>query len=188
MTRLFSALLLSSLSLLPQASLAETEFYGGVGVGYSTFQVDAINFEGSAVAVRQFMGLNYGDYVGLEFGYVDFGTVNDQVLLDPQTGGINDAIKTWGYELALIGRYPLNGELDAFGKVGMLRWDSESTLETFPLPTKQDGDDLIWGVGLDFRGAGPFHVRVAADFVDIDFASSWWVLTASAYYAIPFAR
>ncbi len=188
MTRLFSALLLSFLSLLSQASFAETEFYGGVGIGYSTFQVDSIDFEGAAVAVRQFIGVNYGDYVGLELGYIDFGTVNDQVLLEQGTGSINDSIESWGYELALIGRYPLNQELDAFGKVGMLRWDSESTLETFPLATKQDGDDLIWGVGLDFRGSGRFHARIAADVVDIDFASSWWVLTASAYYAIPFGR
>jgi OOP family OmpA-OmpF porin len=195
MTRLFSVLLLSSLSLLPQAAFAETEIYGGVGVGYSTFQTDStfqgepIDFEGSAVAVRQFIGLNYGDYVGLEFGYVDFGTVNDQVkLVEQGTGSVNDAIESWGYELALIGRYPLNQELDAFGKVGMLRWDSEETLETFPLPTKVDGDDMVWGFGLDFRGSNRFHARVQADFVDIDFASSWWALTASAYYAIPFGR
>jgi OOP family OmpA-OmpF porin len=188
MTRLFSVLLLSVLSLLPQASIADSEIYGGVGVGYSTFQIDSIDFEGSAVAVRQFIGLNYGDYVGVELGYVDFGTVNDQVLLEQGAGGINYAVDSWGYELALIGRYPINQELDAFGKVGMLRWDSESTPETFPLPTKQDGDDMIWGIGLDFRGSGRFNARLQADFVDIDFASSWWVLTASAYYAIPFGR
>ena len=188
MTRLFSVLLLSFLSLLPRASFAESEIYGGVGVGYSTFKVDSIKFEGSAVAIREFIGANYGDYVGLELGYVDFGTVNDQVLLEQGTGSINDGIKTWGYELALIGRYPLNQELDAFGKVGMLRWDSESTLETFPAPTKQDGDDMVWGIGLDFRGSGRFNVRIQADFVDIDFASSWWVLTGSVYYAIPLAR
>jgi len=188
MTRLFSVLLLSLLSLLPRASLAESEIYGGFGVGYSTFQVDSIKFEGAAVATRQFIGLNYGDYVGVETGYVDFGTVNDQILPEQGTGSINNGIKTWGYELAVIGRYPINRELDAFGRVGVLRWDSESTLETFPLPTKQDGDDMIWGIGLDFRGAGRFSARVQADFVDIGFASSWWTLTASAYYAIPFGR
>ncbi|MDP2324580.1 MAG: outer membrane beta-barrel protein [Gammaproteobacteria bacterium] len=188
MTRLFPVLLLLFSLLLPQASRAETEFYGGVGVGYSTFQIDPIDFEGAAVAVRQFVGLNYGQYVGLELGYIDFGTVNDQVVLEPGSGSINDSIESWGYELALVGRYPLNEELDAFGKVGMLRWDSESTLETFPLASKVDGDDMIWGVGLDFRGAGRFHARIQADFVDIEFADSWWVLTASAYYAIPFGR
>jgi hypothetical protein len=189
MTRLFPVLLLLvSLLLLPQVSRAETELYGGVGVGYSTFQIDPIDFEGAAVAVRQFIGLNYGNYVGLELGYLDFGTVNDQVVLEQGSGSINDGIETWGYEVALIGRYPLNEELDAFGRVGMLRWDSESTLETFPLPTKVDGDDMIWGLGLDFRGSGRFHARVQADFVSIEFADSWWVLTASAYYAIPFGR
>lgn len=188
MTRLLKALLLSSLALIAQASLAETEVYGGVGVGYSTFQIDAIDFEGADVAVRQFLGLNYGDYVGLEFGYVNFGTVDDEVVLDAVEGSINNSIESWGYELAVIGRYPINQELDAFGKVGLVRWDSESTLENFPLATKQDGDDLIWGIGLDFRGSGRFHARIQADFLDIGFADSWWTLTASAYYAIPLGR
>jgi hypothetical protein len=31
-------------------------------------------------------------------------------------------------------------------------------------------------------------MRVQADFVDIAFGNSWWVLTASAYYAIPLGR
>jgi len=192
MTRLLSVLL-CVLSLLPQASFAETEVYGGVGVGYSTFQADAtfrgdpINFEGADVAVRQFVGFNYGEYAGVEIGYVDFGTVNDRVVVAPGESA-NDAINTWGYELALVGRYPLNQELDAFGRVGMIRWDSEETLETYPLPNKKDGDDLVWGIGLDFRGSGRFSVRVQADFMDIDFGSSWWVLTASAYYAIPLGR
>jgi hypothetical protein len=192
MTRFFSVLL-SVVLLLPQASLAETEVYGGIGVGYSTFQADAtfqgdpINFEGEDVAVRQFVGLTYGDYAGVEIGYVDFGTVNDRVVVQPGVSA-NDAIKTWGYELALVGRYPLNQELGAFGRVGMIRWDSEETLETYPLPSKQDGDDLIWGIGLDFRGSGRFSMRVQADFVDIAFGNSWWVLTASAYYAIPLGR
>ena len=186
MNRHFSVLL-SVVSLLPLASYAETEVYGGVGVGYSTFQVDALNLEGEDVAVRQFIGLNYGDYAGIEIGYVDFGTVSDQVLLEPGVSA-NDSIQTEGYELALVGRYPLNQELDAFGRVGIIRWDSEATLDTYPLPVTQDGDDLIWGIGLDFRGSGRFSVRVQADFVDIDFASSWWVLTASAYYAIPLGR
>jgi hypothetical protein len=88
----------------------------------------------------------------------------------------------------VLGRYPLNEELDAFAKVGLIRWDSKSTLETFPVATKIDGDDMLWGLGLDFRGSGRFHARIQTDFMSIDFADSWWVLNASVYYAIPFGR
>jgi OOP family OmpA-OmpF porin len=186
MTRLMLALLI--LAMVPQTLRAESEIYGGAGIGYSTFGVDATDFEDSGLATRQFLGLRYGRFVGLEVGYLNFGTANDQVADPSGSGTLNEGIKTWGYDLSVVGRYPLNEELAAFGKVGILRWDSEDTLEPVPLPNKTDGDDLIFGVGLDFRGSGRVHIRVEAELVDIAFANSWWVLTTSVMYGIPFAR
>ncbi|MEO7387332.1 MAG: outer membrane beta-barrel protein [Gammaproteobacteria bacterium] len=181
-------LVLVSLLLSTPARSAEMELYGGIGLGYSTFSVDDINFEGTSLANRQFIGFNYGDYVGVELTYIDFGTVNDRVSLVPGEPSINDGIETQGYDFSVVGRYPLNDELSAFGKLGVIRWDSEVTLETFPLPTKFDGDDLTWGIGLDFIGSGPVRVRVEGDFVNIDLADSWWVLNASIIYAFKFGR
>mgnify|MGYP001212165335 CR=1 FL=1 len=189
MTRLLMALLvLPILTVVPGTLRAESEFYGGAGIGYSTFGVDATGFEDSGLATRQFVGLRYGRFVGIEVGYIDFGKANDQVANEFGSGTINEGIETWGYDLSLVGRYPLNEELAAFGKFGILRWDSEDTLEPVPLPNKTDGDDLIAGVGLDFRGSGRVHIRVEAELVDIAFANSWWVLTTSVMYGIPFAR
>jgi len=187
MPALAALLALACLSLVPPALRAETELYGGIGIGYSTFQVDPIDFEGSDFATRQFLGFTWGDYIGVETGYINFGTVNDKVALQQGQQSLNDAIETWGYNLSVVGRYPLNQDLDAIAKVGMIRWDSEATLETFPLPTKVDGDDILWGVGLDFRGAGRVHVRIEGEFVNIDFADSWWVVTTSLIYSFPFS-
>ncbi|MEO8225353.1 MAG: outer membrane beta-barrel protein [Gammaproteobacteria bacterium] len=197
MFRLFPALLV--LTLLAPTVHAESEIYGGVGVGYSTFSVDpkelqsigiGSKFEASGIVTRQFVGYRYGEYAGLELGYINFGTVKDQVAFQSGQPGpsLNYSIKTTGYDLAFIGRYPLDAELAAFGKIGLIRWDSVGTLETFPLPTKKDGDDLIWGLGLDYRGSDRVRVRVQADFVDIQFANSWWVLTTSVMYGFPFGR
>jgi len=195
MTRFFPALLvLPVLALLPPVVRAESELYGGVGLGYSTFSSDAtfggepISFEAAGRATRQFLGLRYGDYLGLEAGYLNFGSVKDQIVLEAGQPSLNDGIKTRGYDLSLVGRYPLDEELAVFGKLGVIRWDSEETIGSLPLPNKLDGDDLIWGLGLDFRGAGRIHLRVEAEFVDIAFANSWWVLSTSVMYGIPFAR
>jgi OOP family OmpA-OmpF porin len=189
MTRLFPVLLvLSFLSLLPQSLRAESEVYGGFGIGYSTFSIDEIDFEAASFATRQFLGFRYGDYVGLEAGFIDFGTVDDRIGVQQGLASLDYEVESSGFNLSLIGRYPLNDELAAFGKLGMIRWDSEVTLEDFPLSEKEDGTDLIWGLGLDFRGSGRFHIRVEAEFVDIEFADSWWVLTTSLIYGVPFAR
>lgn len=188
MTRLLLALLVVPLlSLISQQLRAESEIYGGIGVGYSTFKIDSLDFEGSAYATREFLGLRYGKYLGLEAGYINFGTVKDQVVTQQGQPTLVDSVQTWGYNLSLIGHYPLDEELAAFGKLGMIRWDSEATLSTVPLSTKTNGDDLIWGFGLDYRGSGRIHVRVEAEFVNIEFANSWWVLTTSVIYGIPFA-
>lgn len=181
-------LVLACLLLASPGLRAETELYGGIGIGYSTFQIDEIDFEGSDLAKRQFVGFTWGDYVGVEAGYINFGTVNDKVALQAGQQSINDSVKTWGYNLSMVGRYPLNEELDAIAKLGMIRWDSEATLETFPVPTKEDGDDILWGVGLDFRGSNRLSVRVEGEFVNIDIADSWWVVTTSLMYSFPIGR
>jgi|CXWL01.1.fsa_nt_gi hypothetical protein len=188
MTRLFPVLLVVPfLALLSQQLRAESEIYGGIGVGYSTFKIDSLNFEGSAYATREFLGLRYGDYVSLEAGFIDFGSVKDRIAVSPDPTSFNYRVETSGYNLSLAGRYPLDEELAAFGKLGMIRWDSDQT-GTFPVSTNTSGNDLIWGLGLDYRGSGRVHVRVEAEFVDIEFANSWWVLTTSVIYGIPFGR
>jgi hypothetical protein len=179
---------LLALSLASPALRAENEIYGGLGIGYSTFEVDPVDFAGSAFAIRQFVGLKWGDYLGLEGGYINFGTVNDRIADQPGQQTLNQGIETWGYNLSAVARYPINEELHAIAKVGMIRWDSEATIEPFPLPAKVDGDDIIWGVGLDFRGSGRVHVRVEGEFVNIEFADSWWVVTTSLMYAFPFGQ
>lgn len=181
-----AALLLPVLALLPQVSRAEGEVYGGIGVGYSTYSIDPINFEAAAFAVRQFVGLGIGEHFGIEAGFVDFGTVEDRVINQFGQPSVEYSVDSWGYNLTLVGTYPLNSELSAFGKVGMVRWDSEARLETLPLALKQDGDDLVWGAGLDYHGTDRFRIRVDIEFVDIEFADSWWVLTTSLVYGVPF--
>jgi len=189
MTRLFPALLVASaLAVLPQSLRAESEIYGGIGAGYSTFKIDARDFEGSAYAVQQFVGLRYGDYLGVELGFVDFGSVKDRVAVEPGQPSVVDRVETSGFDLALVGYYPVDSGLTAFGKLGAISWDSDVNLGTFPLPTKEDGTDLMFGLGLDFRGSERFHVRIEAEYVDIEFANSWWVLSTSLIYGIPFGR
>lgn len=185
-TPAIAALLLPALALFPQASRAGNEVYGGLGIGYSTFEIDELDFEAAEFAVRQFLGLGIGDHFGIEAGFVNFGTVDDRVIDQFGQPSVEYTVDTWGYNLTLVGSYPLNSELSAFGKVGMVRWDSEARLKTFPLATKQDGDDLVWGAGLDYRGTDRVRVRVDIEFVDIEFADGWWVLTTSLLYGIPF--
>ncbi|MBN8281074.1 MAG: porin family protein [Gammaproteobacteria bacterium] len=174
---------LAAVLLLPGVAAAETELYGGVGIGYSTYKVDSTGFDGSDFGVRQLVGFNWGDYLGVEVGYIDFGTAKDNVgsVFFP----VNQTIESWGYDVSLFGRYPLDEELDLFAKAGILRWDARTNFANSPFSEKDDGDDLLVGVGLDFRGTGRVHVRMAGELIDADFADSWWMLSASLLYSFP---
>jgi len=188
-----TALAAASLIVAPAVALAETELYGGIGIGYSTYTVDDLalpgvdfttEFEGSDYASRQFVGFTWGDYVGLEFGFLNFGTASDTVTV-VGLGQTTARVDTDGYSLSLIGRYPVNSELEAFAKLGGLGWDSETKAGTGPVPITDDGTGLLAGIGLDFRGRGRVHVRVEGEIADIDFADSWWMVTTSLIYSFP---
>lgn len=188
-----AALAAAGLVVAPASVLAETELYGGFGIGYSTYTVDDLalpgvdfttEFEGSDYASRQFVGFTWGDYVGAEFGFLNFGTASDTVTV-PGPAQTTARVETDGYSLSLVGRYPVNSELVAFAKVGGLRWDSETRAGTGPVPITQDGNGVLAGIGLDFRGRGRVHVRVEGELADIDFADSWWMVTTSLIYSFP---
>lgn len=167
---------------------AEAEVYGGIGLGYSTYTINALDFQGVSSSVQEFVGLSYGDYVGIEVGFIDFHSTDSQVSQGAGRPSVTDRVETSGYTAALMGRYPLNEELAVFGKVGVIRWDSEATLGDSPFSTTASGDDLTWGAGLEFMATGPFRLRVEASVFDIDFAESWWALSASVIYGIPVWR
>ena len=166
---------------------ADNEGYGGIGIGYSSLEVDDLDFEGSSTATRVFLGVRLGAWLGLEGGYRRFGTANDQVADQPGEPSVRVGIRTTGYEAAVLGIYPLNRELSLFAKVGVINWDTDLRAAGAVIQN-EDGNDLIGGVGTTYRGTGPVHVRIEGEFLDADFADSWWTLSASIIYAIPFGR
>lgn len=188
MKRLPTALLMVLLGSLATAAHAESELYGGMGIGFSTVKVDRFDLEDSALAARGFLGFRYGRFVGLEAGYVDFGKIKDQVMVALYQPSATYSIDTTGYDLSLVGRYPVNNELVAFGRVGMIRWDSKARIDSIGYRASDDGSDLLWGLGLDYRGTDRISLRIEADVVDIEYADSWWMLSTSIIYGFPFGR
>lgn len=213
MKRLLPAFLM--VLLLPPALRADSEVYGGLGVGYSTFKADAADipgrpglpgfensqavsdFEGADLATRAFLGVRLGPYVGLEVGYHDFGEPDGQVaFIDPENPPTSPfdappssrvATEATGYDAVLMGILPVDRDLSVFAKAGLISWDADTTYGG-GARTRDDGEDLIWGIGAAYRGAGPLRVRIEAEFIDAGFANSWWALSASLIYAVPFGR
>lgn len=184
MKRLF---LVCLLLLSPPALLADNEVYGGIGLGYGTVEIDVPigKFEGASVLGKLMVGGHFTDYFAVEAGYVWFGEVDDNVVSDPTLPAANRTVDTTGYDLFLLGAWPLDPDLLVFGKLGLIGWDAEIRDANGTFSEDQDGTDLAWGLGFDFRGTERLRVRMEAEFFDMDFAEHYWALSASLIYAIP---
>lgn len=190
----------------PGAVFADAEIYGGIGVGYHGLKVGQEPLEitnqgqtgllsrdlsGTTRPVQQFVGLRLGENLGFEFGFVRFGTLNDRAPVPTVPANpnepleVNYGVKTYGYDAFLVGFYPLDADLDVFGKVGAVHWDSTTTQTGAGTVTKSDGDDLAYGFGLDFRSSGRLHLRVEVQVYDMAFADESWTVTTSILYALP---
>lgn len=191
---LATTLVLALLGSTATVAHAESELYGGIGLGYSTVKADTVgtahdlNLEDSSAAARAYLGFRYGRFVALEAGYVDFGKAKDQVAVFFGQPSATYRLDTTGYDLALLGRYPVNDELAAFARAGVIRWDTKARVDEVGYHYSEDGSDLMWGLGLDYRGTNRVSVRVEADVLDIGFADSWWMLSTSIMYGFPIGR
>ena len=198
--------------LLPgMAAAQEWTLYGGVGAGYAAIEVEqeplepinlpdlslSRDLEGSALNTQAFAGLRYGKYVGVEAGYFRYGTFKDETWLAtpdiavlPPFPTATYATKLDGLTLFLVGFYPINQELEAFAKVGTVAWDSELTIRSpsVNLIGEADGDDLAFGLGLDYLASGPWRVRLELQYHDVEVTSLDINVTASAIYAFSFGR
>jgi len=151
----------------------DTGLYLGASVGSSGLDVSSggVSYDDNDVAYKIFGGYNIGIVplidVAVEASYVNFGTAKGTV------SGNSAETKVTG--LDAFGLVGVNlGPVSAFGKVGAIRWDGESTL--LSQTTDNSGTDPAYGLGLQFQ---LLSIAIRAEYelfkldsVDIGFASA----------------
>lgn len=141
---LFAAALLT-LAVLP-AVAADNGFYLGGSVGQVNLKIDDVfgslandDFDSDDTAFKLIAGIRPLDWLGVEAAYVNFGEPEDTVL-GQKLKADGDGISAFA-----VGFLP-TGPVDLFAKVGLIAWDSKIS-GTFD----EDGSDLAYGVGAQFR-------------------------------------
>lgn len=149
--------LVASLQLVltaPRALADDAGFYAGASVNRvsidETFD-DGLKLDDDVTGFRLMGGYRFGDYVGVEGGYVDFGDFDDSVMV----GGLEADAKAdaHGFDAALVGRLPIGEAFAVNAKVGALVWDSDARLKVGGI-SADDGDsgtDVFYGVGADYQ-------------------------------------
>ena len=182
--------------LLFPAGSAAKNFYGGAGfAGGRTNSPDSnqdgsvtgINTDKSTIGAGLLFGYQINDNVAVQGGYHDFG--------DDQFSGVSSGGPSWaagpvstdheadGWELGVMGRWPISKRWYALGFIGMLWWESKETYNEggFISTLTESGSDVTYSLGFEFdhglkdrivyRFMGSHH-EVGNDGYDINSASA----------------
>jgi OmpA-like transmembrane domain len=163
---------------------AHPAWYAGAALGQTTFDglpnfddgsLSSEQEDDSDLGFRAFVGAGIGRYVAVELGYADFGETSSRAQSDGSGGSLaagpyRDSLAVDGYDLALVGKLPLNADWGLFGKVARLKWDSSYEVSgnfqcCGPSSAKLDDDgyDTTFGVGVQYEGLRPVRFAVVYD-------------------------
>jgi hypothetical protein len=146
---LFAAALLT-LPVLP-AVAADNGFYLGGSVGQANLKIDDLtggaladdDFDADDTAFKLIAGIRPLDWLAVEAAYVNFGEPKDDVAGFPLEAD-GDGISAFAVGFLAV------GPVDLFAKAGLIAWDSKIEGGVFD----DDGSDLAYGVGAQFRVLG----------------------------------
>lgn len=153
------------------ALLIPTMVYDEAYVGLSAGFANTVNedFEGDAIGLKVMGGLVFGENFAAELHLADFGKPEDTVNLAPGPTDVSGSLQAVG--LDAIGRIPIPGVLiydfHAFGRVGLVFWQTEFTAQGFKGIT-DDGISFNFGLGATIRVHPQISIRTEYEFYDFD--------------------
>ncbi len=103
----------------------------------------AVNCDDSDMGWKIFAGYDFSERLAFEVGYNSIGTMTSST----------DKTEITGFELAAIGKMPLNDQIGLFGKAGLFRWEAKNNDE------KRSAFDVMFGAGIDYKINGNISLR-----------------------------
>jgi len=209
--KLALAAALAPILLAGATHAAEPGFYLGGSYGQTTIDKDAkdLGLDGSSIPALQdfevdntddgwkaFLGYQFLPWLGLEAGYVEFGSASKTRSVSNADGSglrVNADADFTAWEGFLVGTVPI-GPVDLFAKVGgaNLQIDGNANVTTTPstgAPTSErtSGNEneaqLAYGVGAAYNfGKGHWGLRVEAEGYDDNEVDDFYFISAGIVY------
>jgi hypothetical protein len=145
----------AALALVASSSFAAapTGFYAGVDAGST--KIDDLD---SASSVGAFLGYGFNQFFAVEAGYRQLGKY------DVYFPGATVDLKAKQTHVSVLGFYPLNPQLDIYGRLGYNKLRAEASYGNFSYG--EDTDKALYGIGLNYSFtpaiAGRFEVQKPA--------------------------
>lgn len=195
----FAAVGLMSLPVMA----ADSGFYAGAGLGYSSVDTDSIEivegeaykFDDSSTAWKIFGGWRMNKYISFELAYFDTGTLDDEVTYQfdefptPTAVGTELFAKTEinlsGWAPYVVGTYPI-GMFELSGKLGYAFYDADidfyltDGIDSESFSESESDDDFAWGVGAGVTVLDNLHFKLEYEAIEVSDANVdiWWLTGA----------
>jgi hypothetical protein len=156
------AVLATALFLASAATMAaDNGIYLGASLGQANIDIDSINrsnigIDGDDTGFKFIAGLRPLDWFAVEASYVNFGEI-EQGPLATETDGIS----AFGVFFVPV------GPVDLFAKGGLISFDTNVDIDGIGTISQEDGTDLAYGVGVQFRLLS-LGIRAEYEKFDID--------------------
>lgn len=170
MNRVIGALLAMGLFGVSASVRAELPYFG-VDYINTTYDFESVNgsFSSSDSGFRIYAGFPVSESVSIETGWNDQGEASASYST---WGGGHEKIAVEGIQISLLGRLPLQGGTNLFGRLGLYVWDADYTdVWTgggMKITANDNGTDIFYGVGVDFRASSTLSLRVEYTLVPLD--------------------
>ncbi len=131
---------------IPGLAAADSGLFVGASFGNTTIEDDFDGFvvDGDANSYRLVTGFRFGDTLGIEIGYQDFGELNELVTVGPITS--EALIDTNGWTAGATLDLPVNETFSLFGRAGVYFWDADVIVDGFSIDLPGD-ENPYYGAG-----------------------------------------
>jgi len=137
-------LILAGLFLSPLA-YAEPGTYLGASFGSSHLEEDfsGVKLDTDASSYRIVGGFQFGDFLGIEAGYQNFGNFSETI----DFGGFSTRtnVEADGWTLGGTLGLPLNEQFSLYGRAGVFFWDADVVVDGFSIDVPSDENPYYGG-------------------------------------------
>lgn len=135
--------------------------YAMIGMGKTDYDAGAISTFDDPMGFEFIAGFNTSDRVTVEIGIVQFGEADDGIPPEWHLEGD-------GMVISGLFKSELSEDAEVFLQMGLNMWDIEFSQDGFGVFAEDDGTDIFYGIGFNFKASENFGLGVRYNSYDFD--------------------